>query len=210
MVRTIFVRHGQSTANVGIFTPSFADVQLTEVGIQQAGRLAATWQAAPSLIAVSPYLRAQQTAAPTIARFPDVPVETWPIYEFTLWDPAFWDYTDPELYPEIRARYWSEADPNYRHGEGAESFSMFMERARSTLRRLEAQPEGSTVMLFSHGHLIQAMRFEIFFPDLTDKVKMEQFLAFDQARWVRNAQCIPAEFDGVKWSIEAGEPKPVT
>jgi probable phosphoglycerate mutase len=179
MVRTIFVRHGQSTANVGIFTPSFADVQLTEVGIQQAGRLAATWQAAPSLIAVSPYLRAQQTAAPTIARFPDVPVETWPIYEFTLWDPAFWDYTDPELYPEIRARYWSEADPNYRHGEGAESFSMFMERARSTLRRLEAQPE-------------------------------EQFLAFDQARWVRNAQCIPAEFDGVKWSIEAGEPKPVT
>jgi len=208
MMQATFIRHGQSTANVGIFTPGFAEIPLTQLGEQQAAELATTWTAAPSLIAVSPYLRAQRTAAPTIARFPAVPVETWPIHEFTLWDPAFWDGGIPESHPEVRARFWSDADPDYRHGAGAESFSMFMDRARATLQRLEALPDGTTVMLFSHGHFIQAMRFQILFPELTDKARMEQFIEFDEARWVRNAQCIQAAFDGALWSIEPGEPKP--
>jgi hypothetical protein len=32
--------------------------------------------------------RTRQTAAPTIARFPDAPVKTWPIEEFTYLQPA--------------------------------------------------------------------------------------------------------------------------
>jgi len=32
-------------------------------------------------------LRSQQTAAPLIARYPDVPVEQWPIQEFTYLSP---------------------------------------------------------------------------------------------------------------------------
>jgi hypothetical protein len=35
----------------------------------------------------SPHLRTQQTTAPTIERFPDVPVEVWPIEEFTYLQP---------------------------------------------------------------------------------------------------------------------------
>ena len=35
----------------------------------------------------------QQTAAPTIARFPGVPVEVWPIEEFTYLQPARWNGT---------------------------------------------------------------------------------------------------------------------
>jgi len=205
MVRAIFIRHGQSTANVGIFSPSFAEVPLTELGHEQAERLAATWESAPELIAVSPYLRAQQTAAYTIARFPDVPVETWPIFEFTYWAPEFWENRRPESYPEEYGKYWGAADPAYRQGGGAETFSEFLGRARETLRRLAEQPDGATVLLFTHGHFMQAIRFEVLFAGQADGEKMRQFRAFDEARKVKNTQCVPAVFDGVGWTIDSGE-----
>jgi broad specificity phosphatase PhoE len=204
MIRALFIRHGQSTANIGIFSRDFAQVPLTALGEQQAAALAASWQQAPDLIAVSPFLRAQQTAAPTIARFPHVPVETWEIYEFTYWDPANWDFTAPESYPEVRARFWSEADPGQRKGPAAETFSEFLRRAGRTLKRLEAQPDGATVMLFSHGHFIQAVRFEVLSPELSDRQKMQVFDGFDQARKVLNTQCVVAEFDGTRWTIDSG------
>jgi len=203
MIRALFIRHGQSTANVGIFSPSFSGVPLTALGEQQANTLAANWQAPPDLFAVSPFLRAQQTAAPTLARFPETPVETWPIYEFTYWDPAFWNVTDPQDYPEERARFWRVADPNYRQGEGAESFAMFLQRARDTLQKLQSQPEGSTVMLFTHGHFIQAVRFEILFPEQTDQQKMERFYDYDEENRIRNTQYLVGTFDGQRWSITA-------
>jgi broad specificity phosphatase PhoE len=58
-MRAIFVRHGQSTANVGIFSPGFATIPLTELGERQAAEIAAQWNYRPDLIAVSHYLRAQ-------------------------------------------------------------------------------------------------------------------------------------------------------
>jgi broad specificity phosphatase PhoE len=204
MIRALFIRHGQSTANIGIFSPDFAKVPLTAVGEQQAEALAAGWQQAPDLIAVSPFLRAQQTAAPMIARFPHVPVETWPIYEFTYWDPAFWHETDPEDFPEERARFWRIADPGFRQGAGAETFSEFLRRAGRTLKHLEAQPDDTTVMLFSHGHFMQAVRFEVLFPNLSDHRKMQQFDAHDRARKILNTQCVVATFDGSRWTIDSG------
>jgi broad specificity phosphatase PhoE len=50
-------------------------LELTELGWSQAREVAANWTETPSLIVTSPYLRTQQTAAPTIERFPNVPVQ---------------------------------------------------------------------------------------------------------------------------------------
>ena len=50
--------------------------------------VATDWGETPSLIVTSLFLRTQQTAAPTIERFPDVPVEVWPIEEFTYLQPS--------------------------------------------------------------------------------------------------------------------------
>jgi broad specificity phosphatase PhoE len=202
MIQALFIRHGQSTANVGIFSPHFAEVPLTKLGEQQAEALATTWKAAPDRIAVSPYLRAQQTAAPTLARFPEVPVETWPIHEFTYWAPEYWHNTDPQDYPEERARFWRVADPEYKQGEAAESFAEFLQRARDTLQKLQSQPDGATVMLFSHGHFIQAVRFEILFPEWTDKQKMEHFHAYDEVNRIKNTQCLWGSYDGRGWTID--------
>jgi broad specificity phosphatase PhoE len=69
-MRAIFIRHGQSTGNAGIPCHDLALLKLTELGWQQAREVAASWTEIPSRIVTSPFLRTQQTAAPTIERSP--------------------------------------------------------------------------------------------------------------------------------------------
>lgn len=82
------VRHGESAANAGAVTTDPASIPLTEAGRGQARSTAAAIMQRPNLIVVSSYLRTRQTTAPSIERFPDVPVETWPVQEFTYLSPG--------------------------------------------------------------------------------------------------------------------------
>jgi broad specificity phosphatase PhoE len=207
MTKAIFIRHGQSTANVGQPTKDFAKVPLTELGQQQAAALVNTWQETPQLIVASPFLRAQQTAKPTIERFPDVPFETWPIYEFTFWDPQFWKGGEPKDLMHHVERYWRDADPDARYGsgpgvEGAESFSMMLARAEDTFSRLSKRKGEVPVLLFTHGHFIQALRLTAWHPDWSAREKMKAFLPLDGEHWVENTQKIPTAFDGTRWNMD--------
>jgi broad specificity phosphatase PhoE len=204
MTRALFIRHGQSTANIGQPTSDFALVPLTDLGQQQARDLAASWEITPSLIAVSPFLRTQQTAAPTIARFPDVPVETWQVYEYTFWDPKFWKGGEPKDLMHEVDRYWMTADPDLRFGGGAESFAMLLQRAEDTLQQLASREKSVTapVMVFTHGHFIQALRLTVLHPKWSPTRKMQEFRAFDEACWVQNTQVVTAEFNGTQWKID--------
>src|SRR3546814_12291459 len=104
--------------------------------VAQARAVAASWTQAPALIVTSPETRTRQTAAPTIARFPGVPVEVWPSEEFTYLQPARWNGTrSAERMPHLE-RYWREADPDYCDGEGAESFSTLLRRCEAALALL--------------------------------------------------------------------------
>lgn len=199
----MFIRHGQSTANAGAPTENFALVPLTALGQEQARVLAESWTVTPALILVSPYLRAQQTAQPTIARFPGVPVETWDIHEFTYWDPANWDGGDEEEDAWVE-RFWNEADAERRHGN-AENFRAFLGRAQATLARLAALKLDGPVMLFTHGHFIQAIRHAILFETWSAHAVMGAFRENDARAWVRNTQIVRAEWDGRHWKLE--EPK---
>jgi broad specificity phosphatase PhoE len=125
-MRVIFIRHGQSTGNAGIPCHNLALLELTELGWRQSREVAASWTETPDLIVNSPYFRTQQTAAATIARFPDVPVEVWPIQEFTYLQPSRWNGTlSSERMPYLE-RYWAAADPEYCDGAGAESFATML------------------------------------------------------------------------------------
>lgn len=202
MKRAIFIRHGQSTANVGLPTKNFAQVPLTDLGWEQARAVAERWEFVPELIAASPFLRTQQTAQPTIERFPAVPVETWPVYEFTFWDPAHWSGGEPKDMMHEVDRYWNAADPEERFGGGAESFAMLLARAGETLERLQATRSEAPVLVFTHGHFIQALRLTVLHPEWSAHEKMKHFRAFDDARWVQNTELVPAEFDGTRWKMD--------
>ncbi|EQB02035.1 hypothetical protein L485_01625 [Sphingobium baderi LL03] len=138
-MRAIFIRHGQSTGNAGVPCDDLGAIELTELGQEQAREVAASWTQAPALIVTSPYTRTRQTAAPTIARFPGVPVEVWPIEEFTYLQPARWNGTrSAERMPHLE-RYWSAADPDYCDGEGAEGSVAKIVKLEHAWRRLDGR-----------------------------------------------------------------------
>lgn len=201
MTNAIFIRHGQSTANVGLPVESFSGIPLTEVGWEQAREVAAALAFTPERIVVSPYLRTQQTAAPTIERFPAVPVETWPIHEFTFWDPANVKAEHEEELMRAIEGYWRAADPDVRFGNEAESFAMFLGRAEDALRRLEMASPAAPVVLFTHGHFMQALRLTVLHPQKSSREKMRMFRTFDAEHWVANTERISAEFDGRMWKL---------
>ncbi|WP_295853616.1 phosphoglycerate mutase family protein [uncultured Xylophilus sp.] len=111
-MQVTFIRHGESTANAGLPSTYPAAIALTPRGHAQAAQVAAAWEQAPALIAVSPFLRTRLTAQPTIARFPQVPVEVLPMEEFTYLEPARWNGTTRDQRLPMITRYWQNADPH--------------------------------------------------------------------------------------------------
>src|SRR3546814_15287344 len=117
-MRAIFIRHGENTGNAGVPCHDLATIALTERGHEQARAVAASWPQAPALIVTSPYTRTRQTAAPTIARFPGVPVEVWPIEAFPYLQPARWHGPHSAARIPPLPRYWPQAQPHYSPREG--------------------------------------------------------------------------------------------
>jgi len=200
-VRAIFIRHGQSTGNAGIPCHDLSGIELTELGRQQSREMAASWTETPDLIVTSPFLRTQQTAAVTIERFPDVPVEVWPIQEFTYLQPSRWNGTlSSERMPYIE-RYWAAADPEFYDGDGAESFTTMLSRVRASLDRLETLPAESLIYVFSHGQFIQAVRSLVLDSELSDREKMQKFWGKGSPA-IANAGQVEMECREGNWTTE--------
>lgn len=185
------VRHGKSAANAGIATTDPATIPLTLAGRDQAHQVATAFPQWPDLIVVSPYLRTRQTAEPTMRRFPGVPVETWPVQEFTYLAPRRCiDTTAEQRRPLVQA-YWDRCDVGHADGEGAESFSAMLDRVRDLKHRLATHPAGC-IVVFTHGQVMQALRLLDMHPAASDRELMARFLEFDRQSPVRNGQVLAA------------------
>lgn len=201
-MRAVFIRHGQSTGNAGVPCTDLATIELTEMGWSQARDVAASWTETPSLIVTSAYLRTRQTATPTIERFAQVPVEAWPIEEFTYLRPARWNGTpSAERMPHI-LRYWATADPGYCDGEGAESFATLLHRAEAALARLAVLPSPSLAYVFSHGQFIQAVRAIVTQTELDDRGKMLNFWRKGEPPAIGNAELVQLAWQAKGWQHE--------
>jgi len=200
--RAIFIRHGQSTGNAGVPSPDLALIELTDLGWQQARAVAASWTERPTLLVTSPYLRTQQTAAPTIERFPDVPVAVWPVEEFTYLQPTRWNGTRAAERAPHLARYWGQADPAYCDGAGAESFGILLRRAEAALHQLAALPAASLVYVFSHGQFIQAVRAVVAEAALDDRAKMLNFWRPGAPPAISNAEQVALRLVAGHWQLD--------
>lgn len=198
-MRAIFIRHGQSTGNAGMPCHDLTTIELTEKGWNQARQVATDWIETPSLIVTSPFLRTQQTAAPTIERFPDVPVEVWPIEEFTYLQPSRWNGTLAADRAPHLVQYWGDADPAYCDGEGAESFGALLRRAEAALARLAALPSPGPVYVFSHGQFIQAARAVVTESEQDDRGKMLRFWRKGEPPAIGNAELVSFVYSDQRW-----------
>ncbi len=152
-----FIRHGESEANAGLATTSHAAISLTEAGHRQATELTEQIKRRPDLIIVTPHLRTQQSARPAISKFPDVPVEIWPLHEFDYLSPLKCANTTVEDRRAWVDEFWNKCDPDFIHGDGSESFAAFSTRVITGIRNLEHRDE-KFIIIFSHGQVIRAVR----------------------------------------------------
>jgi len=159
----------------------------------------------PDVIVTSPYLRTHQTAAPTVERFPKVPVEGWPIQEFTYFQPSRWNGTlSAERMLHIE-RYWAEADPEFCDGPGAESFHTLLDRAQAALDRLASHPTDALVYVFSHGQFIQAVRSLVVDAGMSDRKKMKKFWRKGEPPAIDNAELVELQMEAGRWRYVPAE-----
>jgi len=150
------IRHGESESNAGLLTSDTAKIALTSRGIAQAEHIVAAFTRPPSLIVTSPYLRAIQSAQPTIGRFPQARLEEWLVHEYTYLSLASRHNTTLHgRKPQIDA-YWERCDPDYLDGDGAESFAALVFRAKQIMERIKRLDDDFGA-IFSHGLFIRTL-----------------------------------------------------
>ncbi len=181
MLSAYLIRHAESTANAGHATLSPESIPLTGKGHAQAQALAGALAVRPAQIVHSPFARAQQTAAPLIARHPAATVLELPVQEFTYLNTQAWaGTTAAQRWPAVAA-YWNKADPDCCDGPGTESFSGLMQRAAALLQWLAAQP-AQELCVVSHGIFIcAALWVQRHGSAVLAARKMVEFRSFQQA-----------------------------
>lgn len=205
MTNAWMIRHGESESNARRPTDHPATVPLTERGREQAGRVARAFSRAPHLVVVSPYLRTSETAAPTRQAFPDVETAEWPVQEFTYVAPERYRGTTVDDRRAFVRDYWHRLDPDFRDGEGAESFRDLLERIERVGEMLREARRGGPdrfLAVFSHGQFIRALLWwNLRGAREIDGRAMTQFLGFLRGVVVPNGGIVPAQVgeDGLQW-----------
>jgi broad specificity phosphatase PhoE len=201
MLTVRFIRHGESASNAGAATRDTASTPLTALGREQAVAVRDSFIAAPELIVTSPFLRARQTAEATQWRFPEVPVEVWPVEEFTFLAPERYASTTVGQREPWALAYWQAANPFSVDGPGAESFAGLVERVHTALDRLTALPAGE-VALFSHSQFMRTAHWHIeCAPAVIDSPAMRAYSAFATAHPIENGGGFSVVWDGRAWAI---------
>ena len=152
------IRHGEvETRYHRIFGGSRIDMELSDFGRQQAGRLA-NWLARIPLDAVyaSPMRRVQLTWEPSRRFFPSDPIILPGLREidFGDWTGLGWN--------DVESRFGMSAYDWLHHLEedrvaGAESLKAFQERLASSLTQILEEQAGRTVAVFCHGGVIRGL-----------------------------------------------------
>lgn len=150
------IRHAESASNAGLPTTLPSTIPLTPKGEADARRWAGAFakdHRRPDIIFCSKYHRTWHTARPYLELWEHRTAHPRPyIHEFTFLSPGrYAGTTDAERKPAVEA-YWDRDDPDYRDGEGAETFNEFLGRCRQLLDWLRTNPW--EVWIFTHAQFI--------------------------------------------------------
>lgn len=155
--KLLLVRHGETSWNAEHRIQGQLDIPLSPLGVLQSARLAECLASEPiSAVYSSGQSRAWLTAAPVAARH-GLPV----IAEPRLRERSFGVFEGLTL-DEIAERYpaefrkWRERDPGW-WPDGGESGQQLIDRVLSALADITAQRAGQTVVLVSHGGVLDVV-----------------------------------------------------
>ena len=156
MKKFVLIRHGQSEDNAGKVSRGLGKTHLTDKGRQQAAATGKHWRKKPDLIVVSPFIWTSQTAEPTIKRYSDVRVATWPIEEFRQLCSYRYEGLSMEHRIEHYKAHWDKNDPDFKDGDGvgAESLRDFTKRLDLLDKKL-IQTDFKLAYIFCHGFFLR-------------------------------------------------------
>lgn len=154
MTELLLIRHGETDMNRELRFQGHVDVALNAIGLEQARRLAdrLAGESAAALYA-SDLRRAQQTAQPIAAK-----MALRPVPESGLREQCF-GRVDGMRVDDIRQQHpdawenWLRFDQDYAMPEG-ESARQFHSRVMEALHRLVAAHQGETLVIVTHGGVL--------------------------------------------------------
>lgn len=189
-----FIRHGESVSNANLPTGDPAESSLTEKGFIQAEQIAGAFETASDLFVISSYLRARQTAVPTLNRFPNVPQEVWPVHEFTYLNPLRYQGTTGTERRPYALAYWERNDPHEKEGGVGESFAELLARVQGIVTRFRQHP-AEFIAVFSHALFLRALVWSVLtgITEVTPKT-MKQYSHFTQAVQIPNGAIVKVQF----------------
>jgi len=195
MRNTWLIRCAESISNSGGSTESPQNAGLSERGKIQANVLSREFAATPDLIVLSPFRRALDTAGPIIAKFPDSPLDTWPVQDFVYLSPGRFKSTSPSQRSADAKAYWEKADPQHCDGPGAETFEDYFLRVDGFLERIRRRQESLSYVI-THAYFIKAIMWRMLNAEAeTTPDFMRGFRAFYTSYHLPNIQLIPLAFD---------------
>lgn len=157
VTRLVCVRHGQTDWNAQGRLQGQLDIPLNEQGLAQANALAAALlDEALEQVFCSDLQRCRQTLAPLLARR-SLPVQ----WHVGLRERCFGDFQGHtwaelgEREPDAQQR-WKARDPDFA-APGGESLRQFSERVLGVVRELSAQHAGQTLLLVTHGGVLDCL-----------------------------------------------------
>lgn len=174
----LLIRHGQSTGNAGEPTENHRLMPLTELGKEEALKVAQRLVFTPQKIIISPLVRTKETSMPTIEKYPLASVEYWhELREFTYIDPfKVKGMTSTERRPFVLS-YWQRKDPDYLDGECAETFSDLTARTIGAFHRIMTLAE-EKIVIFSHEQFLKSLDLYLQEPYINIKERMDKFFNY--------------------------------
>jgi probable phosphoglycerate mutase len=164
VLRLVLVRHGESIVTVRrVIGGHRTCTGLSDLGIQQAERLARRWAEQPEfqadVVVSSHFARARQTATLVLPALGDMSIDT--INGFGEHDPG--EACDGLGYQEFLDRYhidqavWDSHDPYATTFPGGETVAAFHYRVGAALKSLVDTNPDRTIVVFCHGGVIDAI-----------------------------------------------------
>ncbi|MCP4420417.1 MAG: histidine phosphatase family protein [Chloroflexi bacterium] len=181
-------------SNANLPTTHPAASELTAKGHREADYVVQAFSAKPDLIVVSPYIRARQTAVPTINHFKPIKVAEWGIEEFSYLHPDKYNGTTGNDRRPAAQAYWNRMDPLENEGGEGESFASLLARVQVMENQLWQASE-QFVVLFSHGLFLRAFLWMT----LSGICKatpetMERYLSFSRGFSMPNGSILKTQF----------------
>ena len=194
MTKLLFVRHGQSMANLDAVFAGHYDVDLSDLGYRQAEKTAEYIMSEYNVdvIYASDLKRAYKTAKSLADKFGMDVIKTKGMREIQCgeWDGKKFSEL-LEIFPDSYGQW--VCDIGNAKCPGGESVCELEERIMRTVREIAEENDGKTVVIATHATPIRIMQTRWQGMDLSH---------MKDVAWVSNASVTVVDFDGEEFKIE--------